>query len=66
MKTPRGTPYALLRSLACHGQAPAQKDCELAERQGRIEHALQHRELATTTLLVARALWSARRNFLNS
>ncbi len=66
MHTPRGTPYHMLRSLALHGATPTEADCRLTERQGRMEHAMAHRELAALTLLVARALWSARRNFLNS
>ena len=65
MKTARGTDYAILRKLAIHGAIPAVSDCELAERQGRLEHALGFRELSLLTLLCARALWAARRYHLS-
>jgi len=62
MLTPRGTPYAVLRRLAMSGTPPTLLDCEHAERQARLQHALQCREFARLELLIARAMWSAYRN----
>lgn len=62
MTTPRGTPYATLRLLAMHGSCPSLWDCQEAERQGRMAHALRSYNMALQMLLIARALWSARRS----
>ena len=62
MRTPYGTPYATLRLLALHGSCPTLWDCEEAEREARMYHARKMQRLALQTLLIARALWSARRH----
>lgn len=63
MLTPYGTPYATLRLLALHGTCPTLWDCEEAEREARQYHARNARRLALQALLIARALWSARRHY---
>jgi len=65
MTTPRGTPYATLRLLALHGSCPTLWDCQEAERQGRLAHTIRSRDMALQMLLIARALWSARRELLS-
>ena len=62
MLTPRGTPYRILRGLALHGSCPTLWDCTETERQARQAHAHGARDYALQMLLIARALWSARRN----
>lgn len=53
-------PYNRLRELAMAGSRPTRSECLAAEREGRRAHLLGRGD-AAQTLLIARALWSARR-----
>lgn len=60
MKTPNGTSYATLQRLALRC-CPDGIDCREAERVARELHRQGRTRLALQALLIARALWSARR-----
>lgn len=64
MLTPLGTPYRILQALARHGTPPSLFDCRTAEQEARCFHRQGWHTHAKQALLIARALWSARRYHL--